>query len=72
MPEPLTCMSGATAALERLNGRLFATVPEAAAILRYDERTIRKAAASGEIPCSRTGRSYRIPVMWIRHQIGAH
>lgn len=55
---------------ERLTGRLFATVPEAAAILRYDVRTVRRAIAAGEIPAVRAGSTYRISVAWLREQAG--
>ena len=51
-------------------GRLFATVPEAAAILRYDVRTVRRAIAAGEIPAVRVGATYRIRVSWLRKQAG--
>ena len=53
-----------------LAGRLFATVPEAAAILRYDVRTVRRGIASGEIPAIRVGATYRIRVSWLREQAG--
>lgn len=53
-----------------LAGRLFATVPEAAAILRYDVRTVRRAIAAGEIPAVRVGATYRIRVSWLREQAG--
>jgi excisionase family DNA binding protein len=51
-------------------GRLFATVPEAAAILRYDVRTVRRGIAAGEIPATKAGTTYRIPVSWLRKQAG--
>jgi excisionase family DNA binding protein len=54
--------------LADLAGRLFATVPEAAAILRYDPRTLRRAIADGEIPAVKAGATYRIPVAWLRAQ----
>lgn len=47
--------------LDDLDGRLFAEVPEAAAILGRDERTIRRAAAAGDIPATRVGKQYLIP-----------
>ena len=53
-----------------LIGRLFATVPEAAAILRYDVRTVRRAIAAGEIPAVKVGATYRIRVSWLREQAG--
>ena len=54
--------------LADLDGCLFATVPEAAAILRYDVRTVRRAIANGEIPAVKAGATYRIPVGWLRAQ----
>ena len=57
-----------TLTLEDLAGCLFATVPEAAAILRYDVRTVRRAIADGDIPAVRAGVTYRIPVAWLRAQ----
>ena len=53
-----------------LAGRVFATVPEAAAILRYDVRTVRRAIAAGEIPATKVGSTYRIRVSWLRKQAG--
>jgi excisionase family DNA binding protein len=53
-----------------LAGRLFATVSEAAAILRYDVRTVRRAIAAGEIPAVRVGTTHRIRVSWLREQAG--
>ena len=53
-----------------LAGQLFATVPEAAAILRYDVRTVRRGIASGDIPAVRVGATNRIPVSWLREQAG--
>jgi excisionase family DNA binding protein len=51
-------------------GRVFATVPEAAAILRYDVRTVRRGIAAGDIPAIRVGATNRIPVSWLREQAG--
>ncbi len=56
--------------LDDLDGRLFAEVPEAAAILGRDERTIRRAAAAGDIPATRVGKQYLIPTEWLRQQAG--
>ena len=36
--------------LAALDGKLFATVPEAAVVLRSDERSVRRAIAAGNIP----------------------
>ena len=56
--------------LDELDGRLFADVPEVASITGRDERTIRKAAAAGEIPSTKVGNKYMIPVAWLREQAG--
>ena len=51
-------------------GRLFLSVPEASAILGLDRegRTVRKAIEAGEIPATRVGPQWRIPVAWIRER----
>ena len=69
---PTTWTIGAKRALERLDGRLFATVIEASAVLSYDRagRTVRKAIQAGEIPAVRAGSTYRVPVAWLRQQLG--
>ena len=69
MPEPVTWTPSAAEALKRLQGRLFATTTETAAILDYDPRAIRKAADAGEIPSVRVGATRRIPVSWITRQV---
>jgi len=51
-------------------GRLFATAPEAAKVLRSDARTLRRALAAGTIPGFRVGATWRIPVAWLREQAG--
>lgn len=56
--------------LDELNGRLFADVPEVASITGRDGRTIRRAAAAGEIPSTKVGNKYMIPTAWIRKQAG--
>ena len=56
--------------LDELNGRLFADVPEVASITGRDDRTIRRAAAAGEIPSTKVGNKYMIPTAWIREQAG--
>ena len=60
-----------TLTLDDLAGRLFATVPEVAVILRYDVRTVRRAIAAGEIPAVKAGATYRVPVAWLRTQAQA-
>ncbi|SRR5579875_1531656 len=56
--------------LADLDGRLFADVPEAAAILGCDERTLRKDIREGRIPHVKTGSRYRVKVEWLRQQAG--
>lgn len=68
MPEPVTWTPSAGEALKRLEGRLFATTTETAAILHHDPRTIRKAIDAGEIPSIRVGATRRVPVSWITEQ----
>jgi excisionase family DNA binding protein len=51
-----------------LTERLFASVPEAADVLRYDPRTVRRAIEAGEIPAVRAGGRWRIPTSWLRAQ----
>jgi excisionase family DNA binding protein len=41
-----------------LDGRSFATVAEAAGVLRIDARTVRRAITEGLIPATKTGREY--------------
>jgi excisionase family DNA binding protein len=57
--------------LDDLDGQLFADVPQVASILGLDERTVRKAAAAGEIPANRVGNKWVIPTAWLREQAGA-
>lgn len=71
MPEPVTWTVSAAKALKRLEGRLFATVTECAAIFHYDPRTIRKLIDAGAIPSVRHGATRRIPVVWITEQVQA-
>jgi excisionase family DNA binding protein len=63
--KPVTWSPSAQAALERLQGKLFATVPETALVLRYDARTLRRAIEAGEIPAVKAGNTYRIPTAWV-------
>jgi excisionase family DNA binding protein len=62
---PVTWTPSAQAALKRLDGRIFATVTEAGAVLRYDHRTVRAAIGRGEIPAIKHGKTWRIPVAWL-------
>lgn len=71
MTAPKTWAPSAKAALERLlDGRLFATTTETAAVIGYDRRTIIKGIEAGEIPAARVGATYRIPTKWIFEQAG--
>ena len=70
MPEPITWTPSAESALRRIRGRLFASTTEAAVILDYDPRAIRKAIDAGEIPSVRVGATRRVPVAWIMSQAG--
>jgi excisionase family DNA binding protein len=54
--------------LDDLKGRHFAEVWEVARILEADPRTIRTACRAGEIPYTKVGSEYRIPVSWLRQQ----
>jgi excisionase family DNA binding protein len=69
MTKPVTWTPTPEEALKRLDGRVFATVTEAAVILHLDSRTLRKAIAAGDIPATRAGPAYRIPVAWLQEQI---
>jgi excisionase family DNA binding protein len=53
-----------------LGGKLFADVPETAAFLRYDQRTVRRAIEAGDIPAIKVGERWRIPTRWLREQAG--
>lgn len=55
---------------ETLNNQLFADVPEAAQILRYDQRTVRRGCESGDIPAIKSGNRWRIPTSWLRDKAG--
>jgi hypothetical protein len=60
----------ARTALDDLHGKLFASVPEAAAVLRSDPRSVRRAIEAGDIPCTRVGPRSLIPVAWLRQAAG--
>ncbi|WP_430378425.1 helix-turn-helix domain-containing protein [Streptomyces sp. B1-3] len=55
-------------AAERLHGRWFATVSEAAEILHVDRRTVCRAIDREEIPAVRVGQQLRVPVAWLRER----
>lgn len=72
MTAPITWTPAAKSALRRLDGRLFATVTEASAILGYDKqgRSVRRAIEAGDIPGVKAGATWRIPVSWIFEAAG--
>jgi excisionase family DNA binding protein len=49
-------------------GRLFCTPAEVADALGVDARTVRRAAADGQIPSIRAGVRILIPVSWLKQQ----
>jgi excisionase family DNA binding protein len=51
-----------------ITGRNFVSVPEAAAFLGVDIRTVRRAIRAGEIPATRVGAAWRVPTAWLRQQ----
>lgn len=65
-PNPST----APMTLDDLGDRLFAYVPEVARILCRDERTVRAAIRTGQIPATKTGQRYIVRVSWLREQAG--
>ena len=67
------CGAGRLAAsdvLARLTGRLFATVPETAVVLRSDARSVRRAIAAGDIPAIPVGPRKLVPIAWLRQAAG--
>jgi len=52
--------------LDDLEGRNFAYPHEVARILRTDVRTVRRAINDGQIPATKVGAAYRVPVAWLR------
>ncbi len=70
MTAPVTWSPSARSAVDRLDGKLFATTTEAGAVLRYDRRTIMGGITDGTIPAVRVGNTYRIPVRWLFAQAG--
>jgi len=70
MTKPTTWNPSATATLERLKGKLFASTTEAGAVLRADQRTVRAAIERKEIPAVRVGSTWRIPTHWLLSQAG--
>jgi hypothetical protein len=56
--------------LASLDGKLFASVPEAATVLRSDPRSVRRAIAAGDIPAQSVGPRKLVPVLWLRQAAG--
>jgi len=56
--------------IDRLDGQLFASVPEAATVLRSDPRSVRRAIAAGDIPAQPVGPRKLVPVSWLRKAAG--
>jgi len=56
--------------LAELEGKLFATVPEAAVVLRSDVRSVRRSIAAGDIPAVPVGPRKLVPVTWLRQAAG--
>jgi excisionase family DNA binding protein len=54
-----------------LDGRTFARVWETAQIMECSQRTLLTMLAAGEIPGTRIGTQWRIPVAWLRAQVQA-
>lgn len=63
-------LKGAAAlkALER-EGNLFASPADVAVIMRRDIRTIYAGLERGEIPSTRVGQRYQVPMAWLRRQV---
>lgn len=61
-------MSGDELQKRLLDGCEFVSVPEAAGLLGYDERVIRRGIRNGEIPVTQVGADHRVPTSWIRTQ----
>jgi hypothetical protein len=56
--------------LANLDGKLFASVPEVAVLLRSDVRSIRRSIAKGDIPCTPVGPRKLVPTSWLRQAAG--
>jgi hypothetical protein len=60
--------AAALAALEA-SGKLFCYPADVAAVFDKDRDTIYLALERGEIPHTRLGQRYQIPVAWLRRQV---
>lgn len=56
--------------LAKLEGKLFASVPEAAVVLRSDPRSVRRSIDAGDIPSIPVGPRKLVPVNWLRQAAG--
>ena len=61
-------MAAKTLTPAELAERLFVTPNEAAAVLQWDVRTVRKLIHDGTIPSTKADQQYRIPAAWVREQ----
>jgi hypothetical protein len=66
----VTWSAEARAVLAKLDGQPFASVPEAAAVLRSDARSVRRAIEAGAIPAVPVGPRKLVPVKWLREAAG--
>ena len=60
----------ASEVLASLDGKLFASAPEVAAVLRSDPRSVRRSIVAGDIPATRVGPRWLVPVAWLRRAAG--
>lgn len=60
--------AAALAALEE-QGKLFCYPADVAAVIGKDLRSVYTALERGEIPHTRLGQRYHIPVSWVRRQV---
>jgi hypothetical protein len=65
-----TLSAAARDVLAELDGKLFASVPEVAVILRSDVRSVRRSIAAGDIPCIPVGPRKLVPVAWLQKAAG--
>lgn len=61
-------MATSAARREELLSQLFLTVGELAELMPFCAKTIRKKIWSGEIPATKYGRKWLVPVAWVTEQ----
>ncbi len=66
---PDKTLTGVTLADLERQRLAFATLPEAACLLRVQPRTVRKGIAHGTIPATRVEGVWRVPLAWLRDQV---